>query len=78
MDGRHSEVWKSGGSSTVRKYVRTVATIAAVLFLCYEIKIFTIIYRYATPVIITPIANWIGDRYNAKLQAKKEQEAKAA
>ena len=27
---------------------------------------FTLIYRYATPVIITPIANWIGDRINTK------------
>ena len=38
------------------------------------ICIYTIIYRYATPVIITPIANKIGDWYNAKLKAKKEAE----
>ena len=27
---------------------------------------FTLIYRYATPVIITPIANWIGEKVNNK------------
>jgi hypothetical protein len=35
---------------------------------------FTLIYRYATPVIITPIANWLGD----KLNAKKAEEARLA
>jgi len=32
---------------------------------------FTLIYRYATPVIITPIANWIGDKINTKKAAEK-------
>lgn len=35
---------------------------------------FTLIYRYATPVIITPLANWLGDRLNAK----KAEEARLA
>ena len=48
--------------------VRTLASLA----------VFTIIYRYATPVIITPIANWIGDRINAKKTAKKEEAKKVA
>ena len=33
---------------------------------------FTLIYRYATPVVITPIANWLG----GKLNAKKREQAK--
>ena len=31
---------------------------------------FTLIYRYVTPVIITPIANWIGQQLNSKEQNK--------
>ena len=38
---------------------------------------FTLIYRYITPVVITPIANMIGDKLNARAKAKKE-EAKVA
>ena len=48
--------------------VRTLASLA----------VFTIIYRYATPVLITPIANKIGDRVNAKKAAKKEEAQKVA
>ena len=36
---------------------------------------FTLIYRYVAPVLITPAANWLGDRANAK---KKERTAEAA
>lgn len=32
---------------------------------------FTLIYRYATPVIVTPIANWIGDKFGERAKAKK-------
>ena len=49
---------------------------------------FTLIYRYATPVIITPIANWLGDRLNARkaketemikeMEEKEEENTKAA
>ena len=35
---------------------------------------FTLIYRYASPVIITPIANWIGDKLNGN---DKKDESKA-
>jgi hypothetical protein len=48
--------------------VRTLASLA----------VFTIIYRYATPVLITPFANWIGDRVNAKNAAKKQEAQKVA
>ena len=33
---------------------------------------FTLIYRYLTPVLITPVANWIGDKLTAKKHAKAE------
>ncbi len=36
---------------------------------------FTLIYRYATPVIITPFANWIGDIVNTKKAEKDKQKA---
>ena len=36
---------------------------------------FTLIYRYITPVAITPIANTIGDKLNARAKAKKEKVA---
>jgi len=39
---------------------------------------FTLIYRYVTPVVITPVANAIGDRLNAKRKAKQEQKNKTA
>ena len=35
-----------------------------------SLAVFTIIYRYATPVLITPIANRIGNRINEKNKAK--------
>ncbi len=41
-----------------------------------SLAVFTIIYRYATPVIITPVANKIGDWLNARSKAKKEEELK--
>ena len=33
---------------------------------------FTTIYRYATPVIITPIANWVGEHFNKKRKEKAQ------
>lgn len=33
---------------------------------------FTTIYRYATPVIITPIANWVGEHFNKKRNEKAQ------
>lgn len=36
---------------------------------------FTLIYRYVTPVIVTPIANKIGNRLNEKNQIKKQEVA---
>ena len=41
------------------------------------LAVFTLIYRYATPVLITPIANKIGDKLNERSKAK-EAEAKVA
>ena len=38
---------------------------------------FTLIYRYLTPVLITPVANWIGRKVNGE-NAPKEQVKKAA
>ena len=38
---------------------------------------FTLIYRYITPVLITPIANKIGDKLNAKSKEKQAEKAVA-
>lgn len=38
---------------------------------------FTLIYRYITPVVITPIANKIGAKINAKAKEKQEKAAVA-
>ena len=38
---------------------------------------FTLIYRYITPVLITPIANKIGDKLNAKSKEKHAEKAVA-
>lgn len=56
-----AEAYKSLGKKA--KGVRVLASLA----------VFTLIYRYATPVLITPIANKIGDWWNARIAAKKEQ-----
>lgn len=32
---------------------------------------FTLIYRYLTPVIVTPVANWMGNKLNAKDDKQK-------
>ena len=37
---------------------------------------FTLIYRYVTPVIVTPVANWIGNKLNAKSTKAKQPVAK--
>ena len=37
-----------------------------------SITVFAIIYRYLTPVLITPFANKLGDKWNASRKAKKE------
>lgn len=37
-----------------------------------SLSVFTLIYRYATPVLITPFANKIGNWLNAKNNSKKE------
>lgn len=39
---------------------------------------FTTIYRYVAPVLITPIANWIGGKINAKRGSKPDVEHKIA
>lgn len=39
-----------------------------------SICVFALIYRYLTPVLITPIANWIGDSLTAKRHAQKTEE----
>ena len=36
---------------------------------------FTLIYRYLTPVLVTPVANKLGDWWNAKSSKKKQAEA---
>lgn len=65
------EIYKGLGKKL--KGIRILASLA----------VFTMIYRYATPVIITPIANWIGNKVNAKhdnkaANAQKAEEKKAA
>lgn len=57
----------TGGLSNRLKGVRILAGLAT----------FTLIYRYATPVLITPLANKIGDWVNARNAAKKEAEKAA-
>jgi hypothetical protein len=49
------------------KGVRILATLAT----------FTLIYRFLTPVLITPIANKIGDKLNEKAKANKADKAVA-
>ena len=49
------------------KGVRILATLAT----------FTLIYRFLTPVLITPIANKIGDKLNEKAKANKAEKAVA-
>ena len=40
-----------------------------------SITVFALIYRYFTPVIMTPVANWFGDRLNARKAELKAEEA---
>ena len=63
---KSKEIIESLGNKV--KGVRVLASLA----------VFTIIYRYATPVLITPIANKIGDKINANKQRKREEQAKLA
>jgi hypothetical protein len=36
-----------------------------------SLAIFTLIYRYVTPVLVTPLANMVGDKLNEKIADKK-------
>ena len=43
-----------------------------------SLAVFTLIYRYATPVLITPVANKIGDWVNTRRELKKAETQKVA
>lgn len=40
-----------------------------------SLAVFTVIYRYLTPVLVTPFANRIGDKLNAKRAEKRQLES---
>ena len=35
-----------------------------------SLSVFTLIYRFATPVLITPVANWISNKINENKKAE--------
>ena len=53
-------------SKTLSKKLKGFRTLAS-------ITVFALIYRYFTPVIMTPVANWFGDKINAKKAAKAQE-----
>ena len=59
------EIYKGLGKKL--KGIRILASLA----------VFTTIYRYATPVLITPVANWIGNKVNSKNDVKAADSSKA-
>ena len=36
-----------------------------------SLSVFAFIYRYATPVLITPLANWISNKVNERSHSKE-------
>jgi len=63
LDNKHAEIENLlKGLGTKLKGVRILA----------DLLTFTLIYRYIVPVAITPVANRIGDRLNAKSAAKNQ------
>ncbi len=54
-------------AATLSKKLKGFRTLAS-------ITVFALIYRYFTPVIMTPVANWFGDKLNAKKAEQKAQE----
>lgn len=54
-------------AATLSKKLKGFRTLAS-------ITVFALIYRYFTPVIMTPVANWFGDKINARKAATKAQE----
>ena len=55
----------------IPKFARDMKNVKGIRILS-AIGVFTLIYRYLTPVAVTPLANKIGDRWNAKSASKKE------
>ena len=54
-------------AATLSKKLKGFRTLAS-------ITVFALIYRYFTPVVMTPVANWFGDKLNARKAAAKAQE----
>ena len=54
-------------AATLSKKLKGFRTLAS-------ITVFALIYRYFTPVIMTPVANWFGDKLNAKKAEQKAHE----
>lgn len=55
----------------VPKFARNKKNVKGIRILS-SICVFSLTYRYVTPVIVTPFANWLGNLLNAKSVAKKE------
>lgn len=65
---------KAGDQAAISKFEEMVSKNAKGVRVLASLATFTMIYRYLTPVLITPIANKIGDKVNEKQKAKKEME----
>ncbi len=74
---QHAEGYAKYMGKEVPEFAKNIKNIQGIRILS-SIGIFALTYRYITPVVITPIANLVGDWYNAKRAQKKAEEAKLA
>lgn len=65
LEGKDAKVIEQK-AATLSKKLKGFRTLAS-------ITVFALIYRYFTPVVMTPVANWFGDKINAKKAAKAQE-----
>ena len=60
------------GGKEVPDFARNMKNVKGIRILS-SIGIFALTYRYITPVLVTPFANWLGNRLNSKKAEKTEE-----
>lgn len=61
----------------IPKFAKNMKNVKGIRILS-SIGVFSLTYRYVTPVIMTPIANMLGDKWNAKRALKRRMAEEAA
>ena len=70
---QYAQDYSKFSGTEVPKFARNMKNVKGIRILS-SIGIFALTYRYVTPVLVTPFANWLGDKLNARSAAKKAEQ----